>query len=247
MRVSVSHDLKHEILHTFYSGIKIACKWKCSVLFGIFFACFLCCNKAKPRDRDLREVYIHPISVEVYDTLLLLVQGKFDVPVKKRTRVQKNAFHLGEESTPTLYFSRKKGCKEVLRITVVANTFDQAKSGGCKKLRDRAESSYAGLSEKEKIIIMKILQVMKNEFKYRVLNARFTNKATPKPVTAKHVQSQHQINLIELSKHLVKHNGKVYKYTLSVIDLFSRFLWLVPMERKSGREFVRLLRPVYDR
>ena len=69
---------------------------------------------------------------------------------------------------------------------------------------------------------------------------------TPNPVTAKQVQSQHQIDLIELSKHLVKHNGKVYKYTLSVIDLFGRFLWLVPMERKSGREVVPLLRPVYD-
>ena len=149
---------KHEILHTFYSGIKMACKWKCSVLFVIFFACFLCCNTAKPRDRDPREVYIHPISDEVYDTLLLLVQGKFDVPVKKRTRVQKNAlvrfwrrkeqFHLGKESTPTLYFSGKKVVKKSSISAVVANTFDQAKSGGCKKLRDRAASSYAGLSEK---------------------------------------------------------------------------------------------------
>ena len=33
---------------------------------------------------------IHPISDEVYDTLLLLVQGKFEVPVSKRTRIQRN-------------------------------------------------------------------------------------------------------------------------------------------------------------
>ena len=137
----------------------MACKWKCSVLFVIFFACFLCCNTTKPRDRDPREVYIHPISDEVYDTLLLLVQGKFDVPVKKRTRVQKNAlvrfwrrqgqFHLGKESTPTLFFSGKKVVKNSSISAVVANTFDQVKSGGCKKLRDQAASSYAGLSEKK--------------------------------------------------------------------------------------------------
>lgn len=125
------------------------------MLFIIFFACFLCCKTAKPSDRDPREVYIHPISDEVYDTLLLLVQGKFDMPVKKRTRVQKNAlvrfwrrqkqFHLGKESTPTLYFSGKKVVKKSSISAVVANSFDQAKSGGCKKLRDRA----IGLSEKK--------------------------------------------------------------------------------------------------
>ena len=70
--------------------------------------------------------------------------------------------------------------------------------------------------------------------KYRVHNARFLSKATPKPVTAKHVQSQHQIDLTDLSKDPVKHNGKVYKYVPSVIDVFRRFLWLVPMESKSS-------------
>ena len=106
-------------------------------------------------------------------------------------------------------FCRKKVVKKSLISTNVGHTFKQAKSGGCKKLRYRAASSYADLSEK------KILQVTNNEFKYRVHNAKFTNKATPKPVTAKHVQSQHQIDLIDLSKDPVKHNGKVYKYVMS--------------------------------
>ena len=149
-------------------------------------------------------------------------------------------FHLGPERTPTLYFAGKKVVKKSLISTIVGNTFKQAKSGGCKKLRYRAASSYAGLSEK------KILQVTNNEFKYRVHNAKFTNKATPKPVTAKHVQSQHQIDLIDLSKDPVKHNGKVYKYVMSVSDIFSRFLWLVPLESKSSSHVVRVLQPIYD-
>ena len=74
-------------------------------------------------------------------------------------------------------------------------------------------------------------------------NAKFTSKATPKPVTAKHVQSQH---LIDLSKDPVKNNGKVYKYVLSVIDIFSRFLWLVALESKSISHVVRVLQTVYD-
>ena len=76
--------------------------------------------------------------------------------------------------------------------------FDEAKSVGCKKLRNHAANSNTGLSEKQ------IIHVTNGEFKYRVHNVRFTNNAGPKPVFAKHVQSQHQIDLIDLSKDPVK-------------------------------------------
>ena len=42
--------------------------------------------------------------------------------------------------------------------------------------------------------------------KYRIHNARFTNKARPRPVTAKRAQSQHQIDQIDLSKEPVIDN-----------------------------------------
>ena len=51
--------------------------------------------------------------------------------------------------------------------------FDEAKSVGCKKLRNHAANSYTGLSEKQ------ILRVTNSEFKYRVHNVKFTNKAVP--------------------------------------------------------------------
>ena len=92
----------------------------------------------------VREAYIHPVNDEVYDTLLLLVQGKFEVPVSKRTWIQRNTvvrfwrrredFHLGPERTPMLYFAGKKVIKKSLISIIVGNTFKQAKSGGCKKL-----------------------------------------------------------------------------------------------------------------
>ena len=61
-----------------------------------------------------RKENIFILSVKrLYKTLLLLVQGKFKVPVAERTREQKNAvvrywrnrdrFHLGPQTTPTLY------------------------------------------------------------------------------------------------------------------------------------------------
>ena len=35
--------------------------------------------------------YFHPLSDEAYETLLLLAQGNFNVPVAERTREQRNA------------------------------------------------------------------------------------------------------------------------------------------------------------
>ena len=38
----------------------------------------------------------------------------------------------------------------------------------------------------------------------------------------------------------------MYKYVLSAIDIFSRFLWLVALESKSRGPVVRVLQTVYD-
>ena len=54
------------------------------------FCLFCCCNTAKPRDGVKREAHIYPVSDEVSDTLLLLVQGKFEIRVNKQTRIQTN-------------------------------------------------------------------------------------------------------------------------------------------------------------
>lgn len=99
---------------------------------------------------------------------------------------------------------------------VVAKTFKETKSAGYKKLKHRSHDSYAGLSER------KIRQVTSLNIKYRVHNAAFTNKAVPKPVRAQHIQSQHQIDLIDFSKEPVQLGGKSYRYILSVMDVFSR-------------------------
>ena len=168
--------------------------------------------------------------------IIIIIQGNFNVPVAERTCEQRNAvvrywrqrdsLHLGPQSTPTLYFDGEKVVKKSSIASLVAKTFDQAKAGGCKKLRNRAVDGFAGLSERD------ILRVTNNEAKYRIHNVKFTNKATPMPVTARTIQGQHQIDLMDLSKEAVNHNRHVYKYVLSVMDIFSRYLWLRPLEKK---------------
>ena len=43
---------------------------------------------------------------------------------------------------------------------------------------------------------------------------------------------QVQIDLINLSSQRVECEGKVYRYVLLVMDVFSRFHWLSPLQRK---------------
>ena len=81
---------------------------------------------------------------------------------------------------------------------LVSKTFDDAKSGGCKKVRNRAAAGFVGLSERN------ILRETNSKIKYRIHGVKITNKATPRPVTAKSIQAQHQVDLMDLSKDAVE-------------------------------------------
>ena len=63
----------------------------------------------------------------------------------------------------------------------------------------RAAAGFAGLSERN------TPRVTNNEAKYRIHNVKFTNRATSRSVTAKTVQGQHQIDLMDLNKEAVNH------------------------------------------
>ena len=108
----------------------------------------------------------------------------------------------------------------------VDKTFDTCKLTGVKKLRVRAAESYTGLSEN------KILEITNKHVKYRKFNVKFLNKAVPRPVKVSSVMEQVQTDLINLSSQRVEYKGKVYRYVLSVMDVFSRFHWLSPVQRK---------------
>ena len=194
--------------------------------------------------------YFHALSNKAYETLLLLVQGNFKVPVAEHPRKQRNAvvhywrqhdsLHLEPQSVPTLYLDGKKVVKKSSTGSLVATTFDQANAGGCKRLRNRATAGFAGLSERN------ILRVTNNEAKYCIHNVKFTNKPTPRPVTAKTIHSQHQIDLMDLSKEAVNQNKHMYGYFFSIMAIFSRYL-LQPLEKKSSKHISRALQRIYSK
>ena len=79
-------------------------------------------------------------------------------------------------------------------------------------------------------------------FRCRIFNAKFKNRAKPKSVRASAVQHQHQIDLVSMKGTPTTYNGKKYKYILSLMDVFSRYHLLVPLETKTSREAVKFLR-----
>ena len=65
-------------------------------------------------------------------------------------------------------------------------------------------------------------------------NVKFTNKVKPRPVKVKTIHKQHQIHLLDMKIMKVKYKGKSYLYILSLLDIFSRFHRLVPLEKKRS-------------
>ena len=80
----------------------------------------------------------------------------------------------------------------------------------------------------------------------RKLNVKFTNKARPRPVLVQAIHDQHQIDLINMKNMAVVYKGKTYKYILSLLDVFSRFHWLYPLESKHSSGIKKKLKKIYS-
>jgi hypothetical protein len=74
-----------------------------------------------------------------------------------------------------------------------------------------------------------------------LLRPLFVNRPPPKSIKAKRPMERHQIDLVNLS--LLESEGQ--KYVLSVLDIYSRFLWLRPLKNKTSDAVSRALKEIY--
>lgn len=75
------------------------------------------------------------------------------------------------------------------------------------------------------------------------LKVCFENKARRGPVRARTGQIRRQIDLVDMKRLRTKYKGKTHKAVLSIIDVFSRYHWLVPQQiKKSFQVACELLR-----
>ena len=123
---------------------------------------------------------------------------------------------------------------------IVAEEFDRTKGSGSTKLASCLRNNFVGISRHK---IQNILNTDKGHYRR---NVKFMNKATLKPIRARDVHVRHQIDLMDMgSKGSVKLNGQLYRYVLTVIDIFSRFVWLRPLKSKSSKEVAKELESIY--
>ena len=129
----------------------------------------------------------------VYDTLVKLTKGKFDVPVKQRSAQQKvscvrfwrniSKFTIqkvnGEEK---LFFDGKAVTKKSELRDVVRKEFKHCKGIGARKLKHRLKMRFEGVSEPQ------LQQVLSRSKANQKVNARFTNKAISRTICARAVQ-----------------------------------------------------------
>ena len=90
----------------------------------------------------------------------------------------------------------------------------------------RAAESVAGLSQK------RLSRITRTKRSYKVLNASLRNKTVPCPVQANHVQLKLEKDLVDMKKCPVEWKGKLCKYILSLMDVFSRYHSLKALEIK---------------
>ena len=115
--------------------------------------------------------------------------------------------------------------------------YKSSKGSGVQKIYHKLKNSYSGLAERD------VQKVLAKSSVHQRLNVRFENKARLRPVRARTVQIHHQVDLVDMKRLRTKYKGKTYKYVLSIIDVFSRYHWLVPLQtKKSPQVACKLLR-----
>lgn len=218
-------------------------------MVSLLFSQFCICSEKTVEGRGNRNP--SAIADDIYDALLMLVKGDSLPPVKEISRAQKSAAirlwrSKGELSIRTENGNEVLFCKDrrILRSSeinhLVADEFHRTKGSGARKIVCSLKDKFVGLSKDH---VQSILN--RDKLHYR-RNARFLNKAILKPIRARDVQVRHQVDLMDLGKRgKVKFKGIVYRYVLSVMDVFSRFIWLRPLQSKNSKAIAAELKVIY--
>lgn len=176
---------------------------------------------------------ISSLEDETYNVFLEMLKKEFSVPIKDRSAKVRSALVRFWRNRKHLSLSGNQVCfdgKVILKKSdlskVVKRAFKDTKGSGVRKLYHHLKDVCIGVGERD------VRSVLQKSRIHQKLNARFQNKAPLKPIRARTVQIRHQIDLISMENSPCRWKGKTFKYILSVIDVFSRYHRLIPLERK---------------
>lgn len=195
----------------------------------------------------MKKKYLHLLEKEEYDTIFKLVLGTFNIKCKDRTRKQKNAAlkywrhkdSFSVEDGELLFEGMKVLQKDVLK-SVVKHAFNVASGCGARPLYVNLKKDYSAVSERN------ILKEYKKSKKYQKFFPTFDNKPLMKPITADRVNERWQIHLIDMKNDKIKEKDETYRYILSILNVFSRFLILIPLKRKTSGQIANELERIFS-
>lgn len=199
-----------------------------------------------PKTRGLR-----PLSEERYNLFVQLLKGTYHVPVKERTSEQrrgilqfwrvKNKLSLGKEENKDVLLHEGK---RVLTVSNLKETILQAAKktlgAGARSIHYKMKGKVTGGSE------ARVRKILSRSQSHSIINARFTNQAPIQSMQSKKVFERLQIDLIDMRKEPVVHDGIEYSYILSAMDCFSRFVFLRPLSNKSPRNVLKCLKNIFS-
>ena len=176
---------------------------------------------------------ISSLDDETYDTFLDLLKVNFNIPLKQRNNKQKSALVRFWRNRDHVSLKGGKVCydgKPVLRksvvLDIVAKACKETEGSGVRKLYHHLKDVCSGMGERD------VRAVLGKSHLHQQLNVRFQNKAALTPVRAGTVQIHNQLDLVSMESMSVKWKGKVFKYVPSLMDVFSQYQWLIPLEGK---------------
>ena len=130
-------------------------------------------------------------------------------------------FYLGKEVVP-----------ESKSRSLILKFYHRNKEIGRRALYHLLRRRYAGITEKA------IIQVLSTDEEYQRTTARFVNKAPLKHVNSNGVHDVLQVDLVDMRRDAVVHHKKKLRFILSIMDIFSRYVWLYALPNKASRSVI---------
>lgn len=192
---------------------------------------------------------MRPLDVSTYRLFLQLVKGNYAKPVKERNKKEKNGIiqfwrnknrlsYKNINSKDVLLYDGKEVLTKTAVSLQVKKKQKQTKGAGARPIAYALKQKYVGVSE------AKVLSTLAKSKRHGKLHAHFSNKAPLRSVKASTVFERVQIDLLKMQ--VVVHEGKAFKYILSVVDVFSRFVCLKALECNTTQQVAKALKDIFS-
>ena len=193
---------------------------------------------------------ISSLEDPVYLNLISLLKGSLSIPTRERDAAARKAYYyyynygkqlsvcsvehplIGTDAVERIMYTSSHGKQTILmkcseKHKCIDFFYSRSKGDCARKLKKRMDEIFTGISEND------IQQYINTSKRNQEIKAVFDNKPPLKPVTASKVWERIQIDLMSMEDVPVVNEGKNYRWILSIIDVFSRYLVLRPLHSKD--------------